>query len=162
MLSQNLLASFLGLLVTTKVVTAALDSGIFDKSAYGQAEWSRYCSSSVSKSADLLAHACFTIHDDITSAVHSSSEDHLGYASASGQDFVVTAPEARQNSKVEFFASGFWFSVRFSAFLKCANVSVRAPIRVSRGRTKEGQEPALAPFMEGTYCAGSERKIFTL
>ena len=85
MLSQNLLASFLGLLVTTKVVTAALDSGIFDKSAYGQAEWSRYCSSSVSKSADLLAHACFTIHDDITSAVHSSSEDHLGDASASGQ-----------------------------------------------------------------------------
>lgn len=73
-----------GILATALLASKTPKAALFDNSAHGQAEWSRYCSGSVLHSADLLPHACFAIHDDITSAAHSSSEPHLGFASASG------------------------------------------------------------------------------
>ncbi|CDW96652.1 hypothetical protein [Sporisorium scitamineum] len=134
--------------------TASANSAasLFDNSAYGQAEWNRYCSSSKPQPVGLLPHACFVIHDDVTTATHSASHDKLGFASASGQG---------QDSKVEFFASGFWLRITFSDSTGCAKVEVRAPMRTPR-RRKGGEEPALVPFSDGFSCPGAERKAFSL
>ena len=89
MLSPFLLTSLFNLLLTRLAVSAATGAALFDRSPRGQAEWSRYCSSSTKTThfaaAELLPHACFTIHDDITTSAHSSSRSNLGFASTSGE-----------------------------------------------------------------------------
>ncbi|GAC96946.1 protein kinase subdomain-containing protein [Pseudozyma hubeiensis SY62] len=150
------------LVITSTIALASSSSGLFVNTSHGQSEWSRYCSGSASRSADLQPHACFTMHDDVTSAAHSSSEGHLGFASASGQDFVVIPPHQGQDSKVEFFASGFWFSIHFSDSLKCARVEIRAPVRSPAKPDRQDKERALEPFLEGTNCVGTKPNIFAL
>lgn len=153
--------------MTALIGLASPQSRLFDNSPAGQAEWSRLCSSashSLSASTESLPYACFTIHDDITTAAHSSSHPTLGYASASGQDFVVLAPDIKgeEGSKVEFFASGYWIHVTFSKVTGCAKVDVRAPSRAPNAGRTEGQEPALEPFLLGTSCSQGDQKTFRL
>lgn len=77
-------------------------------------------------------------------------------------DFVVIPPHNGQDSKVEFYASGFWFSIHFSDFLKCARVEVRSPVRSPAKPDRPDKERALAPFLHGINCVGSDPKIFSL
>ncbi|KAJ9477454.1 Protein kinase subdomain-containing protein, partial [Pseudozyma hubeiensis] len=150
------------LVITSTIAFAASNNGLFDNTSHGQSEWSRYCSGSAPGSAELQPHACFIMHDDVTSVAHSSSEGHLGFASASGQDFVVIPAHQGQDSKVEFFASGFWFSIHFSDSLKCARVEIRVPVRSPAKPDRSDKERALEPFLDGTSCVGTNPKIFAL
>ena len=79
------LAILLYLFLAQLGVSANSNVALFDKSPDGQSEWSRFCSASASPSSETLPFACFTIHDDICSAAHSSFHAHLGFASSSGQ-----------------------------------------------------------------------------
>ncbi|SPO22382.1 related to conserved hypothetical Ustilaginaceae-specific protein [Ustilago trichophora] len=158
----TLVAPLVSLLMTRLAISANSANALFDSSPLGQAEWRRYCSPAASNTAELLPHACFTIHDDITSAAHSASHERLGFASASGEEFVVIAPKADTDSKVDFYACGFWFKIEFSASLGCTKVAVWAPTRAGRRMRREGQEAALEPFMQGVSCHPSSKKTFNM
>lgn len=85
MCTSILLTSLINILVTRLAVSAASDNALFDTSPRGQAEWRRFCSDAATSTSEiLLPHACFTIHDDINAAAHSSSLQKLGFASESG------------------------------------------------------------------------------
>lgn len=87
MLASILWAPLFNFLIARSAVSGGNQAAasLFDSTAHGQAELSRHCSGASPSSADLLPHACFVIHDDVTTAAHSSSYDKLGFASASGQ-----------------------------------------------------------------------------
>ncbi|SJX61386.1 uncharacterized protein SRS1_10431 [Sporisorium reilianum f. sp. reilianum] len=161
MLAAILWAPLFNFLIARTALSAKSGAGLFDNSAHGQDEVKLYCSASRPPPADSLPSACFVMKDDVTTAAYSSSHDKLGFASSTGQEFVVVAPSAGEDSKVEFFASGFWLQIDFSHSTKCAKVQVRAPMRTPRKR-KEGEEPALEPFIDGVSCSGTERKIVLL
>lgn len=74
---------------------------------------------------------------------------------------MAVAPKVGEDSKVEFFASGFWLQITFSDSTGCAKVEVRAPMRTPR-RRGDGEEPALEPYLDGVSCLGTERKPFIL
>ncbi|SPO21575.1 related to conserved hypothetical Ustilaginaceae-specific protein [Ustilago trichophora] len=158
----TLLAPLLSLLMTRLAKSANSANALFDSSPRGQAEWRRYCSPAASSSAELLPHACFTIHDDITSAAHSASHESLGFASASGEEFVVIAPKAETDCNVDFYACGFWFKIDVSASLGCTTVAVWAPTRAAKRTRREGQEAALEPFMQDVTCHPGSKKTFNM
>ncbi|EST06121.1 hypothetical protein PSEUBRA_003988 [Kalmanozyma brasiliensis GHG001] len=159
MLALNLFLIVLRLFGAQAVPAKQPSKSLFDNSLHGQTEYDRYCTSA--PQPDLAPHACFTIHDDITTAAHSASHAKLGYASSSGQDFVVVAPTTG-DSKVEFFASGFWIQVRFSHSIGCARVAVWAPTRSDGRRKGDEQDAALEPFLNGVHCTNADRSMFNL
>ncbi|SNX82688.1 related to conserved hypothetical Ustilaginaceae-specific protein [Melanopsichium pennsylvanicum] len=162
MYAPTLFAPLINLLYLRLTASAGHINALFDRSPTGQTEWSRYCTLTGAPSNDLLPHACFTIRDDIVSAAHSSSHGMLGFASASGQDFVVVAPIAGHDSTVEFNASGFYFHIRFSDSINCAKVAVSAPVRAVRKTRREGEEAALEPILQDISCYPNEKKTFRL
>ncbi|SAM78115.1 uncharacterized protein UBRO_01950 [Ustilago bromivora] len=165
--ARLILTSLLNLLVLTPLAMSANSApALFDSSPKGQGEWKRFCSpSSATSATELPPFACFTIYDDITTSAHSGTHQKLGYASASGQDFVVVSPKRGEDSKVEFSVSGFWFQILFSDSTRCAKAAVWAPVRAATRSKKEGEETALEPFMRGVSCRtgqGEEPQIFRI